>query len=143
MGAAGVTRRRGNRGQATLETMMMMVFMLLIVFGLMHLTMFTVTRYMANYAAFAAARAAEVGNDPESAARDVMANINWWASEGDDPPVKVYQENVGGWSGYMVETRVPFGLPIYEYVEPEGMLITGFAPVATQDDAPSGGDNDQ
>ncbi len=121
---------------------MMMAFMLLLVFGLMHLTMFTVTRYMVNYAAFAAARAAEVGNDPESAARDVMANINWWVGEGDDPPVTVTHENVNGWSGYTVETRVPFGLPIYEHVEPQGMLITGFAPVTTQDDPPSGGDND-
>lgn len=136
-------RRRGRRGQATLETMMMMAFMLLIIFGLMHLTMLTVTRYMANYAAFAAARAAEVGNDPEAAAEDVMANINWWVGENEDPPVRVYQENRDGWSGYTVETRVPFGVPIYEYVEPEGLLITGFAPVTIQNNAPSGGDNDQ
>ena len=143
MASGSGARRRGRRGQATLETMMMMAFMLLIVFGLMHLTMLTVTRYMVNYAAFAAARAAEVGNDPESAAEDVMANINWWVGQGEDPPVKVYPENQDGWAGYTVETRVPFGVPIYEHVEPEGLLIKGFAPVTTQDDPPSGGDNDQ
>lgn len=121
---------------------MMMVFMLLLVFGLMHVTMFIVTRYMVNYAAFAAARAAEVGNDPKDAAAAVLANINWWADQNDEMPVQVYQENRDGWSGYTVETRVPFGLPIYEYVEPEGMLISGFAPVSIQANAPSGGDND-
>lgn len=122
---------------------MMMAFMLLIVFGLMHLTMLTITRYMANYAAFAAARAAEVGNDPQDAAEEVMKNINWWVGENQDPPVKAYLDNRDGWSGYTVETRVPFGVPIYEYVEPEGLLITGFAPVSIQDNAPSGGDNDE
>jgi len=135
-------RHAGRRGQAALEAMMMMAFMLLLVFGLMHVTMFIVTRYMVNYAAFAAARAAEVGNDPEDAAEAVLANINWWAGQNDQMPVEVYQENRDGWSGYTVETRVPFGLPIYEYVEPEGMLISGFAPVSIQSNAPSGGDND-
>ena len=64
----GPRRTRGRAGQAALEAMMMMAFMLLLVFGVMHMTMFIVTRYMVNYAAFAAARAAEVGNDPEDAA---------------------------------------------------------------------------
>jgi len=121
----------------------MMVFMLLLMFGMMHLTMFIVTRYMVNYAAFAASRAAEVGNDPADAAEAVMANINWWVSDNQETPTKVYLENRDGWSGYTVEARVPFGLPIYEYIEPEGLLISGFAPVSIQDGAPSGGDNDQ
>lgn len=122
---------------------MMMAFVLLLVFGLMHLTMFTVTRYMVNYAAFAAARAAEVGNDPQDAAEAVMANINWWAGQNEDAPVEVDYENRDGWGGYRVRTRVPFGLPIYEYIEPQGVLLEGFAPVSIQDDAPSGGDNDE
>jgi len=140
---ASATARTGARhGQATLETMIMMGFMLLLIFGLMHMVMFTVTRYMVNYAAFAAARAAEVGNDPEDAAKAVMANLNWWATENKDAPVEVDTENRDGWAGYRVRTYVPFGLPIYEYLEPEGMRIEGFSPVAIQDDAPSGGDNE-
>jgi Flp pilus assembly protein TadG len=141
--ASRLRLRPGRRGQAALEAMIMMAFMLLLMFGLMHLTMFTVTRYMVNYAAFAAARAAEVGNDPEDAAEAVLENINWWAGENGTMPVEVRQENRDGWSGFTVETRVPFGLPIYEMVEPQGMLISGFAPVSIQNDAPSGGDNDQ
>lgn len=141
-GTGGPRRTRGRSGQAALEAMMMMAFMLLLVFGVMHMTMFIVTRYMVNYAAFAAARAAEVGNDPEDAAAAVLANINWWAGENDEMPVSVFLDNRDGWSGYTVETRVPFGLPIYEYIEPQGMKIAGFAPVSIQGNAPSGGDND-
>lgn len=135
------TRRRSRRGQAALESMMMMAFMLLLIFGVMHLTMFAVTRYMVNYAAFAAARAAVVGNSPQAAAEAVMDNLNWWASEGGKAPVSVSSENRDGWSGYVVRTRVPFGMPIYEWIEPQGVELESFAPTATQDNAPSGGDN--
>lgn len=134
-------RRRGRRGQAALESMMMMAFMLLLIFGVMHLAMFAVTRYMVNYAAFAAARAAVVGNSPQQAAEAVMENLNWWASEGGKPPVSVSYENKDGWAGYTVRTRVPFGMPIYEWIEPQGMPMESFAPTTTQDDPPSGGDN--
>jgi len=120
---------------------MMMAFMLLLIFGVMHLTMFVVTRYMVNYAAFAAARAAAVGKSPSVAAAAVMDNLNWWRSDGQDAPVQVDYVNQGGWSGYRVRTRVPFGLPIYEYIEPQGVLLEGFAPTTSQDDPPSGGDN--
>lgn len=119
----------------------MMGFMLLLIFGLMHLVMFAITRYMVNYAAYAASRASVVGNDPEEAAAAVMANFNWWASEGDDPPLQVEYTTKDGWPGYAVTTRVPFGLPIYEYIEPQGIEIVAFAPAASQANAPSGGDN--
>lgn len=136
-------RRRGRRGQAALESMLMMAFVLLLIFGVMHLAMFAVTRYMVNYAAFAAARAAVVGNSPQAAAEAVMENLNWYASEGGKPPVTVSYENKNGWSGYSVRTRVPFGMPIYEWIEPQGMPIESFAPTTTQDNPPSGGDNGQ
>ena len=134
-------RRRGRRGQAALESMLMMAFMLLLIFGVMHLTMFAVTRYMVNYAAFAAGRAEAVGNSGQAAAEAVMENLNWYASEGGKPPVEVAFENRDGWEGYVVRTRVPFGMPIYEWIEPQGMLIESFAPTTRQDDPPSGGDN--
>ena len=121
---------------------MMMGFLLLMVFGLMHLVMFAVTRYMVNYAAFAASRAAVVGNDPQQAAEAVMANLNWWSTEGQDPPVQVTSTVKDGASGFEVSTRVPFGLPIYEWVEPEGIELVAFAPANAQQNAPSGGDND-
>ena len=62
-------RASARRGQATLESMIMMGFLLLLIFGLMHLVMFAVTRYMVNYAAFAASRAAVVGNSPQTGGR--------------------------------------------------------------------------
>ena len=120
---------------------MMMGFMILLIFGLMHMVMFAITRYMVNYAAFAAGRAAVVGNDPEAAAKAVMGNFNWYASEGGEPPVEVSYTNRDGASGYEVRTRVPFGLPIYTWIDPQGVEIVAFAPTTAQDDAPRGGDN--
>jgi len=129
-----MARRQGRRGQAALESMMMMAFMLLLIFGVMHLVMFAVTRYMVNYAAV-------VGNSPTAAARAVMDNLNWLASEGGTPNVQVTYGYRGGSGGYIVRTWVPFGMPIYEYIEPQGMLIESFAAVTTQNNPPSGGDN--
>lgn len=133
--------RAGRRGQAALESIISMGFVLFFVFGLMHLGMLIVTRYMVNYAAFAAARAAAVGNSHQAAAEAVMKNLNWWAAEGGTPPVEVSYINRDGWAGYLVKTRVPFGLPLYDRIDPAGIELESFAPVATQSDAPSGGDN--
>ena len=115
----------------------MMVFTLLLIFGFMHLTMFVVTRYVANYAAYAAARAAMVGNSPEAAARAVMSNLNWYAWQGGDPDVRVTQ--TGG--RFVVETYVPFGLPIYRTIEGRGVRIRAVAPAMGDANAPTGGDD--
>lgn len=120
----------------------MMGFLLLLVFGLMHLVMFAVTRYMVNYAAFAASRAAVVGNSPQLAAEAVMENLNWFADEGGDQPVEVNYTFNGFTFGYEVRTRVPFGAPIYEWIDGDGLELVAFAPSNAQEDAPSGGDND-
>ncbi len=121
---------------------MMMGFLLLLVFGLMHLVMLAVTRYMVTYAAFAAARASLVGHSPQLAAEAVLANIDWWLDQGKDVPVEVTYSFQGTTSGWQVRTYVPFGLPIYEWIEPQGMEIVAFAPNQSQSNAPSGGDND-
>ncbi len=121
---------------------MMMGFLLLMVFGLMHLVMIAVTRYVVNYAAFAAARAAVVGNSPQLAAEAVMQNLNWFADEGGEQPVEVNYTFDGFTFGYEVRTRVPFGAPIYEWIDDQGLELVAFAPSNAQDDAPSGGDND-
>ena len=142
MGTSPVRGARASaRGQATLESMIVMGFLMLMIFGLMHLVMFAITRYMVNYAAFAAGRAAAVGNSAEDAAKAVIANFNWWASEGKQAPVTVSKTSRDGASGYEVKTRVPFGLPIYEWVEPQGMEIIAFVPSTTPFNVPSGGDN--
>ncbi len=134
-----MSRRQGRRGQAMLESMLMMVFTLLLIFGFMHLTMFVVTRYVANYAAYAAARADMVGNSPAAAARAVMANLNWYAWKGGEPDVTVSKS--GG--RFVVETYVPFGLPIYRSadIDGDGIRIRASAPVMGDDDPPTGGDD--
>ena len=120
---------------------MMMGFLLLMIFGLMHLVMFAITRYMLNYAAFAASRAAVVGNSPDAAAQAVMNNLNWFATEGGTQQVQVQYTYKGLSSGYEVRTRVPFGMPIYEWIDSGGIELVAFAPASPQANAPSGGDN--
>jgi Flp pilus assembly protein TadG len=134
-------RASARRGQATLESMIMMGFLLLLVFGLMHLVMFAVTRYMLNYAAFAAMRADVVGNSAQEAAEAVMENLNWYADEGGKQPVEVTTTVRGSTSGFEVRTRVPFAAPIYDWFEGDGIELVAFAPSNAQRDAPSGGDN--
>ncbi len=121
---------------------MMMGFLLLMIFGLMHLVMFAITRYMLNYAAFAASRAAVVGNNPQLAAQAVMDNLNWFATDGGEQEVQVQYTVKGFTTGYEVRTRVPFGLPIYELIDSGGIELVAFAPANNQSDVPSGGDND-
>src|SRR5688500_15691142 len=54
------TSRSTNTGQAATETMISMLFLMLMIWGLVHLSMFAVSKYVANYAAWAAARTAMV-----------------------------------------------------------------------------------
>ena len=88
------------------------------------------------------ARAAVVGNSPQLAAEAVMENLNWFADEGGQQPVEVNFTFKNGTSGYEVRTRVPFGAPIYEWVDDDGLELVAFAPANAQQNPPSGGDND-
>lgn len=154
---------RSARGQAFVETMVMMPFILLLIFGFVHMTMLIATKYVTNYAAFAAARTAMV-SDPidvltgkvSTAATEVIRNMNWQDSPVEctlvgsgDCEVGVDFRTVGGLfgiptkvrTGLEVRYRAPFGLPIFNALPAGGLQVIGFAPVALQPSVENTGDN--
>lgn len=165
-----MTRRpSGGRGQALTETMVMMSFLTLIIFGFVHLCMMAATKSMVSYAAFAAARTVMVrGYQPPSlnlplageysyefddalkvqtgwlAAWQVLDNIRWWRSSSRNrPDFPIGIAEVGNRRGLTVTYRVPFGLPIFNNVPSGGLAITAFSPYIIQADIGECGDNAQ
>jgi hypothetical protein len=136
-------RRRRASGQALTETILMMGFLLLFIFSIVHLSMLAATKYVVNYAAFAAARATMV--DPDRAwpaALEAMHNLRWWrdpARNAPDNPVRfeIRYERIGA----VVVQRVPFGLPMFNRIPDGGLEVVGFAPAIQQPDVPERGDN--
>jgi hypothetical protein len=138
-------RRRGDRsseaGQATLETLLTMALVLLFIFGLLHLTMMMTTKFLVNYAAFAAARVAMVrgtgADEVTEAARQAMEIWQWWPGDSDANVPEVSYD--AGREGMVVRYRVWFVSPIFTNVA--HVSVEGFAPVAEQPDIPEEGDN--
>lgn len=142
VGAGAPGRGRGRRvdaGQATTETMIMMSFLLLMIFGVVHMAMLMSTKVMVNYAAWAAARAAMVGENQTLAAMAVMDNLRWTSP----PLVRETTKTIRGKSrqGIEVTVLVQFGLPIFKAVPTGGLRVVAFAPVAKQPNIPERGDN--
>ncbi len=138
---------RNARGQAATETIIMMMFLLLMTFGLIHLCMLMTVKYMVNFAAFAAARSAMVDASTlnlTSAAKEGVGYMNgWWSGRFTGlniPAVKgPIDKRVRGKkrTGYSATFSVPFGLPIFNSVEPCGFFnnlqpcgvkLIGFSP---------------
>ena len=148
-----------QRGQAATETIIMMMFLLLMIFGLIHLCMLMTVKYMVNYSAFAAARTAMV--DPgfvstTSASQGAMSYMNgWWKGAYIGLNIPYVQGPINktirgkNRQGYSATYAVPFGLPIFNTVQPCGVTnaqtcgvrLIGFSPYASQPSVPDEGDN--
>lgn len=142
VGARLPARGRGRRvdaGQATTETMLMMSFLLLMIFGVVHMAMLMSTKAMVNYAAWTASRAAMVGGSHQLAAMAVMDNLRWTTP----PIVRETTKTIRGRQrrGMEVTVFVRFGLPIFNAVPTPGVRVVGFAPLARQPNIPERGDN--
>jgi hypothetical protein len=140
-------RRRPSRerGQAATETMLMMFFLMLLVFGLVHMCMLLTTKSFVNYAAFSVARTHLIGGDRQLAADEAMRPLDWW--NGDEWRNRKIVEPAQQWDkwlrerdGFIVRYHVPFGIP-FQDVPPEGVAITGFAPAIAQPHIEEKGDN--
>jgi hypothetical protein len=158
---------RGERGQSTTEAMVMLSFLFLLIFTAVHLSMFAVTKYMVNFAAFSAARTVMVrGEDPGGieipwvgeigpgqpvewrvqvgwpAAYLALQELRWWGRtwrDRPDFPLRVRYRH--GRQGLGVTYRVPFGMPILNDVPNGGVRVTSFAPFVIQEGVPEEGDN--
>jgi hypothetical protein len=134
---------RDATGQAITETMIMMSFLLLFIFGIVYVALFAVTKFMVSYAAFAAARTSMVRSEADGyrAAVGVMQNLRWWRDESQNAPDGLMHERRFNRFGVTVTHRVPFGLPIFNDIPNGGIRVLGFAPTIVQPDIPEQGDN--
>jgi hypothetical protein len=134
-------------GQAATETMLVMMFLMLMIFGAVHLSMFAVTKYMVNYSAFAAARTVMVRTESSlkqealEAANIVLDGIRWWHDPVLDHARAIERRGVHGRDSIVVTYGVPFGLPIFTTVPKGGIVIRGSSAVAEQPPIPEKGDN--
>lgn len=132
-------------GQSATETMIMMGFLSLLIFGFIHMCMLATTKYLVNFAAFSVARAEMVGGSRQEAADGAMAYLRWWSSPWANR--KTVQgpitRTVRGKSrtGFTVTYRVPFGLPIFNNIPAGGIALVGFSPYVRQPNIPEEGDN--
>lgn len=133
--------RCSERGQATIETLLTMGLVTLFIFGLLHLTMMTTTKYLVNYAAFAAARVATLrgaeASEAVEAAQQAMEIWRWWPGGSEFNTPEVWYDAERG--GMVVRYRVPFVRPIFRHTN--GLWVDGFAPVAEQPGIGEKGDN--
>ena len=123
--------------------MMMMMFLMLLVFGLAHFSMLVATKQMLDYAAFAAARTVLVGGDAQAAAAQVMDASLRWSNQTPqvtgDPGCSAVAWQLRG--GVQVETRVPFGLPIFNDIPAGGLQVISQSACEPQDTFNESGDN--
>jgi hypothetical protein len=139
---------RGARGQAATETIIMMTFLMLMIFGLIHLCMLMAVKYMVNFSAFAAARTAMVdtGSVTKAATEGLGYMSGWWGGSYTGLNTPYVQgpidKTIRGKkrTGYSSTFAVPFGLPIFNTTQPCGstnaqtcgVRLIGFSPWAEQ-----------
>jgi hypothetical protein len=121
----------------------MMMFLLLLIFGFIHMAMLATTKLLVNFAAFSAARTQMVGGSAFAGAASALFYLRW--SPTVPPWMGTRQDSrfFRGKSrqGLLLVYHVPFGLPIYQRLGPLGTQIRAFAPFTPQPSIPEDGDN--
>ncbi len=135
----------------------MMSFLLLMIFGLVHLCLLMSMKYMVNFAAFSAARTAMVSpGDVDEAALEGMGYMRgWWRGQYaglNQPYVEgPVDKEVRGRTrtGYRTTWAAPFGIPAFVNPQPCGfdnrqtcgVRLVGFSPYTPQPAVTEEGDN--
>ena len=129
--------RCSEAGQSTTETLLVMSFLMLLVFGVVHMAMLATTKYLVSFAAFNAARTAMIGRSAQTGASSALSMLDWPGSSpvAEDNSARTIRGTRR--SGVTVRYVVPFG-GIFNLPSP---IITGFAPSTRQPDIPEDGDN--
>ena len=131
-----VSGLRREQGQSATETLLVMMFLMLLVFGFIHLSMLATTKYLVNFAAFSEARTVMIGGESQNGAKSALLSLHWAGStlSADDNTTRTIRGTTR--SGVTVQYSVPFG-GIFN-IEPN---ITGFAPFTPQPEIQEVGDN--
>lgn len=147
----GVRRRaaHGTRGQATVETLVTLGFLLFLMLALVHLSLLASAKSLTNLAAFSAGRTMMVRGETCAAlswggawsfvaAETVLDALRWsdWSLARvavEYPKCGVFEKR----RGIFVIFNTPFGQPFFQ----TGVPVTAFSPVAMQPGIPEVGDN--
>ena len=134
--------RLGQRGQSTVETMIMITFLTFAIWSFIYLGLLMATKQYVNYAAFAAARAGMVSESEDSvslrergAVKLALDHVQW--TPGNLQSLTLMRR--ADWpvpgktrSGVEVPYKIPIGV---------GFTLKGFAPIVVQKEIEEEGDN--
>jgi Flp pilus assembly protein TadG len=127
-------RPRSQRGQSTTETLLMMMFLMLLIFGFIHLSMLATTKYLVNFAAFSAGRTAMIGQPARLGTASALLYLRWdQFPRTTDNTSKTIRGKTR--SGITVTYDVPFAAFFNK------TSLTGFSPYTKQPNIPEEGDN--
>ena len=145
--AIGGRSWRSSCGQAVTETMIMMMFLIVLIAGLGVFSMLVATKQMLDYSAFAAGRSVLVGGDYQAAAKQVMdASLRWAGATVPQVTGNPCEDTPSGSgmtrNGLMVSMKVKFGWPIFTASEADdGIELKSPVACTPQDDFDEQGDN--
>jgi hypothetical protein len=108
----------------------MMMFLMLLIFGFIHMAMLATTKQLVNFAAFSAARARMVGNSATAGATSALYYLRWHGSGPPTAPWLLVHEGDQFSQRAAVFFTVPYGwAPVYRQ-EPyrRGVQLTTSAP---------------
>jgi hypothetical protein len=125
-------------GQSTIETMIMITFLSVMIFGFIHFGFLATTKYMASFAAFSVARTAMVGGNAGEQFQAAFVAMQYLSFG--PLPIPTGPQSVARSTrpGYVVNYFVPepFRIPgVFS------LFIRGFAPFVRQPDIAETGDN--
>ena len=127
-------RRKGERGQSLVETLIALTFLFFLVQALIQLVLLASTRHLVNYAAFAGARASLYGDGTAArqgreAVRQIGRLLDW------GPDAQVVSSSR---TRYRVRYPTPLAMPIF--TQRRQVPVLGEAPAVRQN-VPERGDN--
>jgi hypothetical protein len=127
-------------GQSLVETTIALTIVLLVVFALIHLSMLAVTRHVANFAAFSAARASVyTGAGDRGRAEDSARSILRILPRGTE--FLRLQPDAGGRGTLRVEVLSPFSYPLFSGGAHGKVRVAAEAPLYVQPTIAETGDN--
>lgn len=127
-------------GQSLVETTIALTIVLLVVFALVHLSMLAVTRHLANFAAFSAARASVyAGAGDRGRAEEAARSILRVLPRGTE--FVRLDPNVSGRGMLRVEVLSPFSYPLFSSGAGGKVTVAAEAPLYVQPSIAEAGDN--
>lgn len=133
-------RRRPSLGQSLVETVLALTIILLVVFALLHLSMLAVTRHVANYAAFAGARASVYTGVADRSRAETAARVITRVLPTGTEFRRLYP-HVPGRGTLRVELLSPFSYPLFGSGGSSKVMVAAEAPLYVQPDIREVGDN--